>query len=223
MKLFLSFTLTIICFMQLNAQPSAQKIDSILCEIGRKDQQVRIELNRAIQKADAEQIAYCAQTMLSVDETNQDYVKNIFQDGVPDNLSHEAYEALFLVVDHGDIKFQKRYFKPLFRLAKSGHLKLSDIATLKDRILMNSGRRQIYGTQTKAKPIVIIDQTTSRQMVNYVWAVRNPRRLNHLRANVGLSTIEQQQQAHAQLGYESIYNPKLSKKQIITLTFMPKQ
>ena len=136
-------------------------------------------------------------------------------------LSAEAYKAIFLIVDHADVKYQKRYFTPLNKLSKQGLIKPYDIATLRDRILMHSNKKQIFGTQTIAKPIVITDNSSSPQLTSYVWAVKNPAKLEARRAEVGLSSIQEQIKAHASHGYQLIYDPTLSKRDIRAITKSP--
>lgn len=218
MKLFLSIALLAASIFCCHAQQRAENIDALLREIGTKDQQVRENLNNAVRKVQVDSITLYAEAMQLIDRANQQHVKNILRSGVPDNLSHEAYKALFLVIDHADLKYQKRYFSHLCKLSTKGHINPHDIATLKDRILMSSGRKQLYGTQTKALPIVITEGNTTPQMVNYVWAVRNPQRLEARRKSVGLGTMQQQAEAHKKVGYEMIFDPALSKQDIESLT-----
>ena len=216
--LFLLFA--IIPFGHCYSQPTTD-IDRLLCNLGKQDQEVRLNLNRAVQQGIADSIAYYAQVLATTDQTNQLQVKQILKNGVPTNLSAEAYKAIFLIVDHADVKYQKRYFTPLNKLSKQGLIKPYDIATLRDRMLMHSNKKQIFGTQTIAKPIVITDNSSSPQLTSYVWAVKNPAKLDARRAEVGLSAIEEQIKAHASHGYQLIYDPTLSKRDIRSLTKSP--
>ena len=218
MKLFLSIAFLAASIFSCYAQQTSENIDALLREIGAKDQQARQNLNNAVSKAQVDSIALYAEAMQLIDQANQLHVKKILRGGVPDDLSHEAYKALFLVIDHADIKYQKSCFSHLRKLSTKGHINPHDIATLKDRILMNSGRKQLYGTQTKARPIVIIEGDTTPQMVNYVWTVRDPQRLEARRISVGLGTMQQQADTHKKVGYEMIFDANLSKKEINALT-----
>lgn len=218
MRLFLSIAFFVASIFCCHAQQTSANIDALLREIGAKDQQARQNLNNAVRKAQVDSIALYAEAMQLIDQANQLHVKKILRGGVPDDLSREAYKALFLVIDHADIKYQKSCFSHLRKLSTKGHINPHDIATLKDRILMNSGRKQLYGTQTKARPIVIIEGDTTPQMVNYVWAVRDPQRLEARRKSVGLGTMQQQADAHKKVGHEMIFDANLSKKEINALT-----
>ena len=220
MKKTIFLLFAIISFGHCYSQPTTD-IDRLLCNLGKQDQEVRLNLNRAVQQGIVDSIAYYAQVLATTDQTNQLQVKQILKNGVPANLSAEAYRTIFLIVDHADVKYQKRYFTPLNKLSKQGLIKPYDIATLRDRILMHSNKKQIFGTQTIAKPIVITDNSSSPQLASYVWAVKNPAKLEARRAEVGLSSIQEQIKAHASLGYQLIYDPSLSKRDIRAITKSP--
>ena len=55
--------------------------------------------------------------------------------------------SIWLVLQHADIESQTKALPMLKSAAEKGDLDLSAIAMLEDRILVNSGKRQIYGTQ----------------------------------------------------------------------------
>ena len=87
---------------------------------------------------------------------------------------------------------------------------MSDLATLKDRILLRSNKKQIYGTQSVRSISDAGEQTL------YIWPVKNPERLNQMREETGLPTIEVYIKV---LGIKDvIYNPDLSIKEIKKLT-----
>ena len=90
----------------------------------------------AQQRGQVDSLLYYAEQMVSVDVENQAFVADLIRAGVPDGLSEEAYEAIFLVVDHADLEFQKRYFRVMRRAANEGKIASSSMATLRDRMLM---------------------------------------------------------------------------------------
>lgn len=218
MKLIVLFVATFASILFCHAQHNITQLDALLCELGRKDQHVRINLNNVVQNGKIDSIVIYAQKMELIDQTNQNHVKKILQRGVPDNLSIDAYKALFLIVDHADVKYQKQHFKHIKRLSANGHIANHDVATLKDRILMNKGRKQLYGTQTRAKHIVITTEDATPHITNYVWPVRNPRKLDIRRSKAGLGTMQQQATAHKHTGYDMVFDPTLSKRDILSLT-----
>ncbi|MBO5892920.1 MAG: hypothetical protein J6Q31_01475 [Alistipes sp.] len=206
-----------LCYAQAQ-QNTANDIDKLLCELGKQDQQVRLNLNRVVQQGIADSIIIYAEMQAQIDFTNQQQVKQIIKSGIPDSLSTEAYNALFLIIDHADIRFQKHHFNTLNNLSKKGYIKPSNMATLQDRMLMLQNKKQIYGTQTVTKPIVITNDSTTIQMINYVWPVKHPTELESRRSKVGLNTMQQQKESHADFGYQMIYDPTLSKRDIQALS-----
>lgn len=64
-----------------------------------------------------------------------------------DEIGEAANSALFMVIQHADLKTQEKYL-PIMRIAaKNKKLKASSLALLEDRIAMFQGRKQIYGSQ----------------------------------------------------------------------------
>ena len=219
---FLSLILTL-CVADAIAQNTT--LDAQLVQMGNKDQQVRLELNDAVKSGNIEQIQQYAEQMTLIDKTNQQTLSAILTKwgSIPHDLSAEAYTAIFHIIDHADLKYQKQNLRYLVDAQRNGLIKSSQVAVLRDRMLMSEGKRQIYGTQTIAKPIIITADGEAPEMVNYVWAVRNPKHLDKRRADVGLGTIESQQESHAALGYNLIFDPSLSKREIKRLTTKKKK
>lgn len=62
----------------------------------------------------------------------------------------DGSEAAWLVVQHADfdVVFQKKCLSLMKKLAKDNEVQLYHLAYLTDRILINSGKKQIFGTQT---------------------------------------------------------------------------
>lgn len=65
-------------------------------------------------------------------------------------VGESANQALFLTVQHAlDKSVRAKYFVLLEESAKKGESHMSDMATMKDRMLIENGGRQLYGTQYK--------------------------------------------------------------------------
>jgi len=159
-----------------------KNIDIELCRIYNDDQQIRRRLAKAMQKPSIELISI-QNEMDSIDAKDQIYVSNILDNyGWPDNLSDSANRAVFLVIDHGDKCFQKKYFKMVKEKADQGVISKSDAATLEDRILMEAYKPQKYGTQTRLA-------NNGTENVIYMWPVEDPEKVDELRISVGLHPI----------------------------------
>ena len=177
------------------------KIDSLLCDIGRKDQAVRADWAKvATGSVIQEEAIEYALKMEETDSTNLATVSQILDTyGWPSGLSDAANKAIFLVIDHSDLKTMNKYFE-LFRDAvEKGYIQMNDLVTMEDRMLMNEGKPQKYGTQAYS---LVEDGKT----VIYIWPVEDPDKLDALRKSVGLIPIEDYLEIVKQQGVEIIYD-----------------
>ena len=177
------------------------KIDSLLCDIGRRDQAVRADWAKvATGSVTQEEAIEYAMKMEETDSTNLAAVSRILDTyGWPSGLSDEANKAIFLVIDHSDLNIMNKYIG-LFRDAvEKGYLSMNDLVTMEDRMLMNASKPQKYGTQAYS---LVEDGKT----VIYIWPVEDPDKLDALRKSVGLMPIESYLEIVKQQGVEIIYD-----------------
>jgi hypothetical protein len=182
-----------------------QEIDATLCKIGKADQAARMAwVNFSVGAMSQEQAVEYALQMERTDSTNLVTVKRILDTyGWPSGLSEDANNAIFLVIDHSDLETMNKYLGVFQDAASRGILPMQDLVTLEDRILMNSGKPQFYGTQSRQ-----ISKEGKSQI--YIWPVDNPDSLNERRASLGLSTIEEYLELFAKQGITVIYDPELT-------------
>ena len=177
------------------------KIDSLLCDIGRKDQEVRADWAKmATGSVTQEEAIEYALKLDETDSTNLASVSRILDTyGWPSGLSDEANKAIFLVIDHSDLNIMNKYIE-LFRDAvEKGYLSMNDFVTMEDRMLMNSGNPQKYGTQAYSV-------SEEGKTVIYIWPVEDPDKLDALRKSVGLMPIGAYIEIVKQQGVEIIYD-----------------
>ncbi|MEN0004915.1 MAG: DUF6624 domain-containing protein [Bacteroidota bacterium] len=122
---------------------------------------------------------------LLVDARNQEIVISILEQcGMPTTkeVNRSQVEAVWLVIQHGRIKYQKKYL-PLFKIAaEAGDLDLKRILMMEDRILVGEGKPQIYGTQLER------NSTTGEYELSETV---EPEYLNQRRAAVGFEPMEE--------------------------------
>ena len=140
---------------------------------------------------------------LKMEETGRTNLASVSQIldtyGWPSGLSDEANKAIFLVIDHSGLKTMNKYIG-LFRDAvEKGYLSMNDLVTMEDRMLMNAGKPQKYGTQAYS---LVEDGKT----VIYIWSVEDPDKLDALRKSVGLMPIGEYLEMVKQQGVEIIYD-----------------
>ena len=87
-----------------------------------------------------------------VDERNRNRLKEIFKEyGFPTKklVGKDAMQGIFLMIQHsdGDKEWQKSQLPNIERAVKDGDMNGESYAYLYDRIKINSGEKQLYGTQ----------------------------------------------------------------------------
>jgi len=91
--------------------------------------------------------------ILQFDSTSLDFVTSIIDNHgwlSKDDIGEVGNKTLFLVIQHApENSIRKKYFPLLEGSAKKGESELSAMATMIDRILVQDGEHQIYGTQSQ--------------------------------------------------------------------------
>ncbi len=85
-----------------------------------------------------------------IDEANiKRLVEIIDKEGWPGRrvVGDKASTAAFLVLQHADYTYQKKYLPLLRKAVADGELRSDSLVLLEDRVLMREGKRQIYGSQ----------------------------------------------------------------------------
>lgn len=94
--------------------------------------------------------------MLAVDAANLLQIKRIVADhgGLPGarQVGADGVSAAWLLVRHADrdVGFQRQVLDGIMPLVESGEVSAHDVALLTDRVLVNAGRPQRYGSQLAA-------------------------------------------------------------------------
>ena len=197
-----SIILSIIAVMALLT--GCNRYNRVLEDVYDKDQAARAwTVGMASLSAD-EIVEYTAE-MERVDSLNQTMVFGILDnDGWPSNLSDKANRAIWIVIDHSDLTSRSKYLSFVRAKADEGILDKSDYAMLNDRVLMEEGKPQVYGTQIK---MAATFDGEDMAMQLYLWPVENPDALDSLRRSVGLSPIgEYLRSSSESVGQEVIWD-----------------
>ena len=183
----------------------SNRYNRILEEVYDKDQEVRKWT--VLSSLSYDEIVTYSTEMALTDSLNQATVFGILdKEGWPARLSDKANQAIWLVIDHSDLATRRKYLDLVKAKAEEGVLDKSDYATLNDRVLMEEGKPQIYGTQIKITGTIIFGEEQTLPM--YLWPVEDPAALDSLRASVGLSPIEEYLEASgASIGSPVVWDP----------------
>lgn len=181
-----------------------RQYDRILEEVYDKDQAVR-EWTVLSSLSYDEIVAYSTEMALT-DSLNQVTVFGILdKEGWPARLSDKANQAIWLVIDHSDLATRRKYLDLVKAKAEEGVLDKSDYATLNDRVLMEEGKPQIYGTQIKITGTIIFGEEQTLPM--YLWPVEDPAALDSLRSSIGLPPIEEYLESSGLFGLPVVWDP----------------
>ncbi|HEY0379154.1 MAG TPA: DUF6624 domain-containing protein [Pyrinomonadaceae bacterium] len=92
-------------------------------------------------------------------------------------VGKEASTSAFLIAQHGDLAYRKKYFPLLKAAVAKGEARPDSAAMMEDGILMKEGKKQIYGTALQTD-----DVTKGLQL----WPIENEEEVDARRASVGL-------------------------------------
>lgn len=118
------------------------------------------------------------------DHRNQELIISIIEKcGMPtlSDVSQDQMNAIWLGLQHTEKKYRLKYFPLIEKAVDNGDLSQEQWALMKDRILMDKGEPQIYGTQFKGGKL---------------YDLADPEAVNQRRAEIGLEPIEQYLKKH---------------------------
>ncbi|MGB3547454.1 MAG: DUF6624 domain-containing protein [Saprospiraceae bacterium] len=141
---------------------------SILQAVFDSDQKIRQE-NRFDPKAD---------------HANLEIIAGLIdQCGVPnkEEVDEEQMAGIWAVLQHANNRYRKQYLPQLEAAAERGDIEWGTIAMMKDRVLVEDGQPQIYGTQVATDPV------TGANELSPLW---EPEYVNQRRAAAGMGPLQ---------------------------------
>lgn len=178
LTIFIAIVLGVSIFLFLNRDKFAyvgfvdyvevdcNKKSEILSDVYKSDQKIRRE-NALIKYA-------------KEDHRNQELVISIIEKcGMPtlNEVTQEQMDAIWLGLQHNvQKKYRIKYFPLIEKAVKNGDLSKEQYALMKDRMLMDEGEPQIFGTQIKKGKL---------------YDLESPETVNLRRQEMGLEPIEE--------------------------------
>jgi len=174
----------------LRPTSSSEAVRRELVRIGEDDQKRRQEMMDLMDRvagSDSEKLA--KKWKQAVDRQNELDGKNrqrldeiVKQHGWPKKsvFGEEASGVAFLIVQHAELDYQKKYLPMIKDAVAQKEARRSDLAMLEDRILTREGKKQVYGTQLR------LNQTTQRMEL---YPIEDEENVNSRRAAVGLEPL----------------------------------
>ena len=176
LSIFTAFILIISLFLYMNKDKFVYvgSVDIIEVDCSNKHQILSevYESDQRIRKSN-ELIKYAKE-----DHRNQELVISIIEKcGMPtlNEVTQKHMNAIWLGLQHSNKKIRKKYFPQIEKAVENGDLSKQQYALMKDRILMDEGKPQIYGSQIKNGKL---------------YKLENPETVNERRKKMGMGTIE---------------------------------
>ncbi len=184
LPLFLLFCLS------CKAQSSSGFLKNELLDIYKSDQLYRAEMAK-VKPTDIKIVEF-VHKQDSLDAINVRRVVAVLDSmGYPKrrDFGDSAGLATFFVIQHADIKYQEKYL-PLFeQAAKDSQIEWKNVVYMIDRVRLEKGQKQIYGTQIQPVKDSVTGYLTDKAVIA---PIADAEKVNERRAKVGLGTIEQE-------------------------------
>ena len=147
---------------------NCQHRQSILQEVFESDQSMRTNGGSINARVDRENLA----TVVSLIE----------KCGMPtlEEVTQNQMMAIWLVFQHGDNASRKKYLPQIRKSVENGDLEEGQLALMEDRILVNDGKPQIYGSQFRIEDGDLV-----------LYELANPETVDKRRAKVGLEPLSE--------------------------------
>lgn len=163
-----------------------------LVKMGEDDQKHRQEMMDLMDRvagSDSEKVAkkwkQAVERQNALDNKNRQRLDEIVKEyGWPKKsvFGEEASGVAFLIVQHAELDYQKKYLPLIKEAAAQKEARPSDLAMLEDRILTREGKKQIYGAQLR------LNQKT--QLME-LYPIEDEENVDARRAAVGLEPLAQ--------------------------------
>ena len=185
MKNYLLSLLALLCCSYLAAQ-SDPALAAHLDTVYQDDQVYRLQMKAIIANHgwESQEWKIMQGQMAEKDAVNQTKVTKILDARGwlgADVVGQQGNQAIFLVVQHGDLSMQEKYLPMMRAAVKSGAAAATNLALLEDRVALKKGKLQVYGSQLGA------DTDTGEY---FVLPMEDPDHVDERRASVGLGTLQ---------------------------------
>lgn len=169
---------------KLNNPQQPKVLSRQLAEIDLTDQKYRLELEKILNSLDVDtlRLKEIGGKIRAADSVNQQKIWALLDStGWPDKklIGEEGAVTIWAVIQHSSLDQQEKYF-PLLKKATDNHsLPPKYLAYTEDRILINKGLKQKYGTQ--------LQQYAGKQA--YLLPLQQPEQVDSLRNKVYLAPL----------------------------------
>ncbi len=178
----------------------SDRMKEILSDYGFSDQELAIinnfidnqeaygsSVKELTSKYDLDSYKFSAASMLLIDERNRNRLKEIIKEfDFPTTklIGKDAMRGVFLIIQHADAdkEWQQKQLKNIELGTKTGDFNKQDYAYLYDRIQVNSGKKQRYGSQ--------FSKVDKKNKITELKDTEDLDRLDERRRKMGMMPIE---------------------------------
>jgi len=157
----------------------------VLEDIVDSDQEMRRILIDSIGIDSPDAAPYINQ-LIDIDAANQEKIVLILNKYgwiEQSKVGTKAAQAFFYTIQHADTGLMRTWFPEFKRLADMGEADKVECAMMEDRLLMRSGKKQIYGTQAA---VFRADRKVA------IWPIEDAKNVNERRLKLGFEqTVEE--------------------------------
>ena len=131
-----------------------QALKTELADVYHLDQDIRVKIREEIKRTGPESPAVDAMDA-QMDKTDEQCLARVLalidQHGWPSSqlVGREGMHTVFTVLQHARPSVQQKYLPRLRESAAKGELEQSSIALMEDRVLKDTGKPQVYGSQIR--------------------------------------------------------------------------
>ncbi|ASP40358.1 hypothetical protein CHH28_17485 [Bacterioplanes sanyensis] len=171
-----------------------QRITQQATAVRNQDQHIRSQLQHYLQlhleqhplsdSSNSAAVKELWQQQQALDERNRRWAAEVLNTwGWPSKKRFDDVVArsLFLVIQHADVEFQQRFFPLVEQAVHKGDLDRPALALLTDRMLVNQGKPQRYGTQLQKEGDAALQ----------FYPIEQPEQVDRRRATMGLGTLHE--------------------------------
>lgn len=177
---------------ELATQPLNTKLRAVLDSMGHLDQLHRSAMGDLADKYgwNSPQLDSLWALQSEIDESNMLLLEEIIEKyGFPGRslVGEDGSRNAFLILQHSGDEMMDKYYELVVKAGENNELAMHRVAMFQDRVLMNRGEKQVYGTQIRSERLTNPD-TGETYDSSYVWPIENPAEVNERRLSVGLNT-----------------------------------
>lgn len=184
----------LLLFLVFHSLAFAQYDSSLAKELSiilNDDQKVREEIEGLRSKYPADTMLLIAENkrlttiMKKQDSINLIKVVNILNSvgwPAPEVVGQKGSNTPFWIIQHAGIDTQVKYLPLVRRAVSDGKVSGENLALLEDRVLLGTGKRQLYGTQIGGN--IVTNEF-------YVMPLNDPDNVDKRRASIGLEPLSQ--------------------------------